>query len=193
LKNKILAASLSTFFLILISVTPLHQIQAMVGLGVTGPNPINIIDIRGNKILHSYVRVINDGGNQTGFYNITVSGNLTQDGWKVTFNPAQFWLEPNEQKYVDVAIYCLDINETRTATITVSAYTAPNATGVSTQKINVSVTLTNAPPPQLPPPDLLLSSIFYGIMALELGVIVLWIFILVYARCRNSKSHPKAG
>jgi hypothetical protein len=96
--------------------------------------------------LAGYVRVINDGGTTTGFYNVTVEGALaTLPGWNVTATPHTFLLAPEQSTRVEVAITCPSLMGEYEGGLRISASTTDNGsvgTGVAEIFVPIRVRLT---------------------------------------------------
>lgn len=120
--------------------------DSVIGLGITGPYPMEFVAEQDVGQLEGYVRVINDGGTTTGFYNVSVEGALASlPGWSVTAAPQAFLLDPGQSTKVAVTIACPSLMGEYAGGLRVSAYTSDNGsvgTGVAEIFVPIHVRLT---------------------------------------------------
>jgi len=188
LKRECRIISVLCLFLILASgahvissAISVSQENPRIGLGVTGQNPMNFtagIDV---GELNGYIRVINDGGTDTGYYEISTEGQIAAlEGWTITVEPQSFLLEPNESRKVDVSIHCPTVEGTYAGRLRVSAHAQQNSTGTGVAEISVPISVTLTPTEKQPVPIYLQWWLW---LCVALGILVpLTIFALIRRR-----------
>ena len=116
---------------------------SVIGLGVTGQYPMELVAEGDVGHLEGYIRIINDGGSVMGYYNVSFEGQIAGlDGWNVTLNPQIFALEPERSQKVNVVIEFPEVIGEFTCGIRVSAYShQPGGVGAGIAEILVPVTV----------------------------------------------------
>jgi len=120
--------------------------DSIVGLAVSGTYPMEFTAEKNVGKIEGYLNVVNDGGLITGYYNVSIEGQIVDlTDWDITITPTTFNLEPDESQTVKISIICAEVEGKYTGEIHVSAFIEESGImgkGIAEILVPIEITLT---------------------------------------------------